>query len=44
MPTSSQGSRELIAEGVALLAPAESDLSFDYRRLEDDDEIDIGTG
>ena len=36
------GSRELIAEGAALLAPAESDLSFDYRRLEDDDEIDLG--
>ncbi len=36
------GSRELIAEGAALLAPAESDLAFDYRRLEDGDEIDFG--
>ena len=36
------GSRELMAEGVALLAPAESNLSFDYRRLDDGDEIDIG--
>ena len=36
------GSRELIAEGAALLAPAESALAFDYRRLEDGDEIDLG--
>ena len=36
------GSRELIAAGAALLAPAGSDLSFDYRRLDDGDEIDIG--
>ena len=36
------GSRELIAGGAALLAPAGSDLSFDYRRLDDSDEIDLG--
>ena len=36
------GSRELIAEGAELAAPAGSDLSFDYRRLDDGDEIDIG--
>ncbi|MEE8376492.1 MAG: MBL fold metallo-hydrolase [Acidimicrobiia bacterium] len=36
------GSRELIAEGASLLAPAGSDLSFDYRRLDDGDEVDIG--
>ena len=36
------GSRELMAAGAALLAPAESDLSFDYRRLDDGDEIDLG--
>ncbi len=36
------GSRELMAEGAALAAPAGSDLSFDYRRLDDGDEIDLG--
>ena len=36
------GSRELMAGGAALLAPAGSDLSFDYRRLDDGDEIDLG--
>ena len=36
------GSRELMAAGAALLAPAESDLSLDYRRLDDGDEIDLG--
>ena len=36
------GSRELIAAGATLLAPAGSDLSFDYRRLDDGDEIDLG--
>ena len=36
------GSRELMARGAALLAPAGSDLSFDYRRLDDGDEIDLG--
>jgi hydroxyacylglutathione hydrolase len=36
------GSRELVAGGAALLAPAGSDLSFDYRRLDDGDEIDLG--
>ena len=36
------GSRELIAEGAELLAPGGSDLAFDYRRLEDGEEIDLG--
>ena len=36
------GSRELMAAGAALLAPAGSDLDFDYRRLDDGDETDIG--
>ena len=36
------GSRELMAGGAALLAPAGSDLSYDYRRLDDGDEIDLG--
>jgi hydroxyacylglutathione hydrolase len=36
------GSRELMAEGAALAAPAGSELSFDYRRLDDGDEIDLG--
>ncbi len=36
------GSRELMAAGAALLAPAGSDLSFDYRRLDDGDDIDLG--
>ena len=36
------GSRELMAGGAALLAPAGSDLSFDYQRLDDGDEIDLG--
>ncbi len=36
------GSRELIAEGATLLAPIGSDLSFDHRRLDDGDEIDLG--
>ncbi len=36
------GSRELMAGGATLLAPAGSNLSFDYRRLADGDEIDMG--
>ena len=36
------GSRELIAAGATLLAPAGSDLSFDYRRVDDGEEIDLG--
>jgi len=36
------GSRELMAGGATLLAPAGSDLSFDYQRLDDGDEIDLG--
>ncbi|MCH7582610.1 MAG: MBL fold metallo-hydrolase [Acidobacteria bacterium] len=36
------GSRELIAEGAELLAPGGSDLAFDYRRLEDGEEIEVG--
>ncbi len=36
------GSRELMAGGARLLAPAGSDLSFDYQRLDDGDEIDLG--
>ena len=36
------GSRELMAGGAALLAPVGSDLSFDYRHLDDGDEMDIG--
>jgi len=36
------GSRELVAGGAALLAPAGSDLAFDYRQLHDRDELDLG--
>ena len=36
------GSRELVALGATLLAPAEGDLSFDYRRIDDGEEIDLG--
>ena len=36
------GSRELIAQGAALLAPVGSELLFDHRPLDDGDEIDIG--
>ena len=36
------GSRELMAGGATLLAPSGSELSFDYHRLHDGDEIDLG--
>lgn len=36
------GSRELVAEGATLVAPAGSNLSFEHRRLGDGDEIDLG--
>ena len=36
------GSRELMAQGAELFAPAASELSFDHRRLDDGDEIDVG--
>jgi len=36
------GSSELVAEGATLLAPTGSDLSYDYHRLDDGDEIDLG--
>ncbi len=36
------GSRELIAEGEALLAPAGSKLAFPHRPLRDGDEVDLG--
>jgi len=36
------GSRELMAGGAKLLAPAGSELSYDYQRVQDGDEIDLG--
>jgi len=36
------GSRELMVAGATLIAPAGSDLSYDYHRLDDGDEIDLG--
>jgi len=36
------GSRQLVAKGATLLAPAGSDLAFAHRRLDDGDVVDLG--